>query len=144
MDTLAAAFGLPVGFSDHTPGIAVAIAAVARGASVIEKHLTLDSGMEGPDHKASLEPASFAAMVDGIREVEHALGDGRKVPAPSEVKNMAIARKCLVAARDLAAGEVFTAADIAVKRAGAGRSPFDYWDVIGSTATRPYIEDEPI
>lgn len=144
MDTLAAAFGLPVGFSDHTPGIAIPIAAAARGAIVIEKHMTLDRSMAGPDHKASLEPAEFAAMVDGIRQVELALGDGRKQPAPSERKNIEIARKSIVAARAIAAGEIFTTENLAVKRPGSGFSPFRYWDLLGKPAARGYDPDEPI
>lgn len=144
MDTLAAAFGLPVGFSDHTPGIAVPIAAAARGAVVIEKHMTLDRGMDGPDHKASLEPAEFAAMVEGIRHVELALGDGRKQPAPSERKNIEIARKSLVAARAIHAGELFSADNLTVKRPGTGFSPFRYWDLLGKPASRSYEPDEPI
>ncbi len=142
MDTIAAAFGLPVGFSDHTPGIAVPIGAVARGATVIEKHFTLDRSLPGPDHKASLEPSELAAMVAGIRQVEQALGDGRKRPAPSEMKNIEIARRSLVAARPVAAGECWDAANLTAKRPGSGRSPFDYWKVIGARADRDYGGDE--
>jgi N-acetylneuraminate synthase len=144
MDTLSSAFGLPVGFSDHTPGIAVAIAAAARGAMVIEKHMTLDRNLEGPDHKASLEPAEMAAMVASIRQVEAALGDGVKQPAPSEVKNIAIARKSLVAAKAIAAGEPFTPENLVVKRPGNSASPFAYWDLLGQKAQRAYEPDEPI
>lgn len=144
MDTLASAFCLPVGFSDHTPGIAVPIAAAARGAIVIEKHLTLDRNMDGPDHKASLEPGEFASMVTGIRHVELALGDGIKQPAPSERKNMEIARKSIVAARAIAAGEPFTEENLAIKRPGSGFSPFRYWDILGKPAARSYAPDEPI
>ncbi|BBL70273.1 N-acetylneuraminate synthase [Methylogaea oryzae] len=143
MDALAA-FGLPVGYSDHTPGIAVPIAAVARGARIVEKHLTLDQNLPGPDHKASLAPAEFAAMVAGIREVEQALGDGVKVPAPCELRNAPVARKSLVAARPLRLGEVFDAANLTVKRPGSGRSPMDYWDVLGTAAGRDYGDDEVI
>lgn len=144
MDTLAAAFGLDAGFSDHTPGIAIAIAAAARGARVIEKHLTLDCGMDGPDHRASLEPADLAAMVAGIRQVELALGDGRKTPAASELKNMVVARKSLVAATSIAAGEPFTLDNLTIKRPGTGASPLDLWDRLGQPADRDYGEDEPI
>lgn len=144
MDTLAAAFGLPVGYSDHTHGIAVAIAAVARGACIIEKHLTLDQTLPGPDHRASLAPPEFAAMVTGIREVELALGDGVKIPAPCEVRNAAVVRKSLLAARALSCGEVFDKDNLTVKRPGTGRIPMDYWDVLGRAANRDYGEDEVI
>ncbi len=142
MDTLAVAFGLPVGFSDHTPGIAVPIGAVARGATVIEKHFTLDRSLPGPDHKASLEPSELIEMVAGIRQVEQALGDGRKRPAPSEMKNIDIARRSLVAACSVAAGECWDANSLTAKRPGGGRSPFEYWQVIGSRAERDYGSDE--
>lgn len=144
MDTLRAAFGLRVGFSDHTPGIALPIAAVARGADIIEKHLTLDCSMSGPDHRASLEPHEIAAMVKAIREVELALGNGAKVPAPSELKNVDVARKSLVAARDIAKGEAFTCENLTVKRPGGGLSPFEYWDTLGKLAERDYQRDERI
>lgn len=142
MDTMATAFGIPVGFSDHTPGIAVAIGAVARGARVIEKHFTLDRSLPGPDHKASLEPDELRAMVAGIRQVEQALGDGRKRPAPSEMKNVDIARRSLVAARAVAAGERWDATKLTAKRPGSGRTPFDYWQLIGQPAERDYAADE--
>ena len=144
MDTLAAAFGLKVGFSDHTPGIAIPLAAVARGACVLEKHFTLDRSLPGPDHKASLEPGELAAMVAGIRQVSIALGDGRKVPAPSEVKNIAIARRSLVAERALVAGEQWSADNLSCKRPGTGRSPYDYWSLISRSAERDYAADELI
>jgi len=144
MDTMRAAFGLPVGFSDHTSGIAVAIAAAARGATVIEKHLTLDRTMAGPDHMASLEPAEFAAMIASIRDVEAALGEAIKAPAPSERKNVAIARKSLVAAHTIAAGETFTPENLAIKRPGNGTSPIEYWDILGRVATRAFDPDESI
>lgn len=144
MDTLAAAFGLPVGFSDHTEGDTVAIAAVARGAAVIEKHLTLDRTLPGPDHRASMEPAAFQAMVTAIRTVEAALGDGRKRPAPSEVGNMPIARKSLVAACDLAAGDLLSAETVAVMRPGTGRSPLRYWSSLGQPAGRAYTAGEAL
>lgn len=144
MDTLHAAFGLPVGYSDHTEGIAVPIAAVARGAKLIEKHFTLDRTLPGPDHKASLEPDELTAMVRSIRDIEKALGNPRKAPAVSEVKNMDIARKSLVAARNIEKGETFTADNLTVKRPGSGRSPMDYWEVLGMPAERAYREDETI
>jgi N-acetylneuraminate synthase len=141
MDTLAETFGLPVGFSDHSEGISVSIAAVARGAVVIEKHLTLDRGMPGPDHVASIEPKEFAAMVAGIRQVERALGDGRKVPMPSELKTIPIARKSLAARVAIRRGEVFSRENVCVKRPGQGMSPGLYWDLIGQRATRDYAAD---
>ena len=144
MDTLRKAFGLPVGLSDHSPGINVAIAAAARGAVTIEKHFTLDRTLPGPDHKASLEPGELKAMVEGIRQVERALGDGRKTPTPSEIKNIAVVRKCLVARRAIQAGETFSEDNLAVKRAGGALAPDRYWDWLGRTATRAYAEDEAI
>lgn len=134
IDTMTAAFGLPVGYSDHTDGIAVAVAAAARGACVIEKHFTLDRNLPGPDHRASLEPDGLAAMVEAIREVEAALGNGRKAPAACEAANAGVARKSLVAARDIAVGQRLAAADIAAMRPGNGRSPMDYWDLLDSLA----------
>lgn len=143
MDTLAAAFGLPVGLSDHTPGIAIALAAVARGACVVEKHFTLDRNLPGPDHLASLEPDQLATMVRDIRQVEAALGDAVKRPAAAELKNIAVARRGLVAARAIAKGEVFTADSLAVKR-GGGDSPMRYWDWLGRPALRDYAADEAV
>ena len=144
MQTIAQAFGMAVGYSDHTDGIAVPIAAVAMGATVIEKHLTLDRTMDGPDHQASLEPDQFAAMVQGIRAIEQALGDGIKRPTASERANLPIVRKSLVAARAIQAGEPFTAANITPKRPGTGISPM-HWDaLIGSKAPRAYAPDELI
>jgi len=137
-----AAFGLPVGYSDHTNGIAIALGAVARGAAVIEKHFTLDSKLPGPDHRASLEPAQLAEMVRGIRSIDAALGDGIKRPQPSELKNLPIARKSLVAARAIKRGERFTPENITPKRPGTGLSPMNYWDVLGQAAPRDYEADE--
>jgi N-acetylneuraminate synthase len=144
MATLRGAFGLRTGYSDHTLGSAIPIAAAALGAEVIEKHVTLDRTLPGPDHRASLEPAELKQMVVAIRHVESALGDGMKAPRPSEAKNMTIARKSLVAARAIKAGELFTAENVTTKRPGNGRSPFDYWEVIGQPAARNYSEDEVI
>lgn len=135
-DTLAQAFGLAVGYSDHTAGITIPIAAVARGAKLIEKHFTLDREMEGPDHKASLEPDELAAMVAGIRSVEIALGSALKSPTVSELKNRNIVRKSLVAAKDIAEGEAYTDCNLETKRPGTGISPFMYWDLIGKQASR--------
>jgi N-acetylneuraminate synthase len=144
MDTLRQAFGLPVGYSDHTVGISVGIAAAARGATVIEKHFTLDRTLPGPDHAASLEPAELARMVAAVREVELSLGDGVKMPTPSERRNIAIARKSLFAARDIAAGEPFTEANLTAMRPGDGRSPLDYWSLVGTPAPRAYRAGEKI
>jgi N-acetylneuraminate synthase len=144
MDTLACAFDLPVGYSDHTLGIEASLAAVARGAVMIEKHLTLDRTRPGPDHAASLDPRQFAALVEGIRLVEQSLGDGRKLPQPVEAKNISIARKALVAAKPIAAGEKFSIANLAAKRPGQGLAPIALWDLIGRTAHRSYAVDEAI
>jgi N-acetylneuraminate synthase len=134
MDTLAEAFGLPVGYSDHTPGIAVPIAAVARGARVIEKHVTLDRTLPGPDHKASLEPSELADMVAGIRAAEAALGSPLKEPAPSERGNIAIARRSLVAERAIRRGEALAIGAIGARRPGSGISPMQLWAVLGRRA----------
>ena len=144
MVNLATAFGVPVGYSDHTQGIEVPIAAVALGATVIEKHFTLDRQLPGPDHQASLEPAELRAMVSAIRNIETALGDGIKRPSPSEQKNRAIARKSLVAARPIRAGEPFSADNLAVKRPGTGVSPMRWDDYIGRPSPRDYAADELI
>lgn len=141
MDTLAAAFGLETGYSDHTQGIHVPIAAVARGARVIEKHFTLDRTLPGPDHKASLEPAELVAMVAAIRDIERCLGDGVKRPTATEWKNREVARKSLVAADATAAGAPLA---LACKRPGTGLSPFQYWSLAGTPARRAYAADEPI
>lgn len=144
MQTVSQAFGVAVGYSDHTDGIAVPIAAVAMGATVIEKHITLDCSMEGPDHRASLEPKQFAAMVKGIRVIERALGDGIKRPTASERANLPIVRKSLVAAREIQAGEPFTPENITAKRPGTGISPM-HWDALmGRNAPHAYAPDELI
>ncbi len=144
MDTMRSAFGLPVGFSDHTRGIAVAIAAVARGAVVIEKHFTLNRNLPGPDHKASLEPDELKAMVTSIRQVEAALGSSLKEPTDSEIKNRDIVRKSLVAARPIKKGHLLTAANLTAKRPGTGISPIHYWDMLGKNAGRTYRKDDLI
>ena len=144
MDTLAAAFGLPVGYSDHTSGIHVSLAAVARGARVIEKHFTLNRDLPGPDHKASLEPDELRQLVCQIREIEQALGDGIKHPTASEWKNRDAARRSLVAAKKIKAGEVFTEENLACKRPGTGTNPSAYWQTLGQTATRNYADDEAL
>ncbi len=144
MNTIKEEFNVNVGYSDHTKGIEVPIAAVALGATVIEKHFTLDRNMEGPDHKASLEPNELKAMVDSIRHIELALGNGMKQPAESEKKNMAVARKSIIASKDIKAGEIFTENNLTVKRPGTGISPMRWFDVIGKCALRDFEEDELI
>lgn len=144
MLTLKREFGTPVGYSDHTRGIEVPVAAAALGAEVIEKHFTLDRNMEGPDHKASLEPDEFAQMVSAVRHVELALGDGVKRVAPSERKNLAIARKSIVAKRDIQAGEAFTEENLTTKRPGGGVNPMRWNEVLGCPAKRLFHADELI
>jgi N,N'-diacetyllegionaminate synthase len=130
-----------IGYSDHTSGIEVPIAAAALGAAVIEKHFTLDKNMEGPDHKASLEPEELALMVRSIRNIEKAMGTGIKVPSPSEIKNMPIARKSIIAGRNIKKGEIFTEENITIKRPGTGISPMRWFDVLGTTAVQDFEED---
>ena len=142
MDTLRARFALPVGLSDHTLGLEVALAAVGRGAAIVEKHLTLDKALPGPDHRASLDPAEMAALVRGIRTVESALGDGDKRPAPSELDTRRVARKSVVAARALRAGERLTAGDVAIKRPGTGIPPGELDRVLGRRLRRDVAVDE--
>lgn len=137
-------FGVKVGYSDHTKGIEVPIAAVALGAEVIEKHFTLDRTLPGPDHKASLEPNELKAMVDAIRNIEQALGDGQKHVSASEERNMAIARKSIVAAKDIKKGEFLTEDNLTTKRPGSGISPMRWDEVIGTKAIRDFAEDELI
>jgi N,N'-diacetyllegionaminate synthase len=146
MQTLESAFpGLKgIGYSDHTLGIEVPIAAVAMGAIVIEKHFTLDQTLPGPDHRASLEPDDLKAMVHAIRNIEAALGDGAKEPTDSESKNRQIARKSIVAAKGIAAGAEFTEENLTVKRPGTGMSPMLWDQLIGTKAQRAYSEDEVI
>lgn len=141
MDTLATLGCGGIGYSDHTLGIEVPIAAAARGAAVIEKHFTLDKNLPGPDHRASLEPAEFKAMVDAVRNIEVALGTGVKTAAPSEVANINVARKSIVAARDIKCGETFTEENITVKRPGGGINPMLWDDVIGKRASRDFAYD---
>ena len=133
-----------IGYSDHTLGIEVSIAAVAMGATVIEKHFTLDRNPPGPDHRASLKPDELKAMVNGIRNIEKTLGDGIKRPTPSEINNIPIVRKSLVAATAIRAGECFTEFNLAVKRPGTGISPMRWNEVLGSSAVRDYKADELI
>jgi N-acetylneuraminate synthase len=144
MDTMAAAFGLPVGYSDHTLGIEVSLAAVARGAKVIEKHFTHDRSLPGPDHMASLEPAELGQLVSGIRNIERALGSPLKGPVPAELRNRTVARRSLVAARPVSKGEPFTADMITAKRPGDGLSPMEAWSLIGRVASRDFDADEQL
>ncbi len=144
METLRSAFGTKVGYSDHTKGIEVAIAAVAMGASVIEKHFTLDRNLPGPDHVASLEPDELKRLVDSIRNIENAIGHSEKRVSASERKNIWVARKSIVAACDIKRGEVLTTDNLTVKRPGSGITPMRWDEVIGRTAIRDFSKDELI
>jgi N,N'-diacetyllegionaminate synthase len=144
MQTIKEETGVSVGYSDHTPGIEAAVAAAALGATVIEKHFTLDRNMKGPDHKASLEPNELTEMVRAVRHIEQALGDGEKKPSASEKKNMAVARKSLVAKCLIKGGEMFTEENLTAKRPGTGLSPMLWNQVIGQKAKRDFAADEMI
>ena len=144
IDTMRRAFGLKVGYSDHTVGDEVSIAAVALGASVLEKHFTLDRTLPGPDHAASLEPDELVSLVRGVRSVELALGTGIKQPGAAEVANRAVARKSLLAARDLPEGHVLTRDDIVVKRPGDGISPMALWAMVGQVTTSAVAKGEAL
>jgi len=144
MVTIGNTFDIPFGYSDHTLGIEVDIAAVAMGATVIEKHFTLDKNMEGPDHKGSLEPDELVAMVKSIRNIEKALGSSIKKPSKSEKPNMAIARKSIVTNRTIKKGEILNADNLAIKRPGNGISPMRWDEVVGTVAQKDYLEDELI
>lgn len=144
MQTMRKRFGLEVGYSDHTQGIEVPIAAVAMGATIIEKHFTLDRNMEGPDHKASLEPNELKQMVASIRNIERAFGNGIKEPQESEKKNIAIARKSITAKCNIKKGDIFTESNLTTKRPGNGISPMKWDEIIGKVANRDYKEDELI
>lgn len=144
MLTMRSYFGVPVGYSDHTMGIEVAIAAVAMGAVVIEKHFTLDRNAEGPDHKASLEPDELKEMIKSIRHVEQAMGDGVKRASRSEISNMRVARKSIVASKEIHKGEIFTEDNLTSKRPGNGISPMRWFEVLGQKAKREFREDEMI
>lgn len=144
MQTLEAAFGLSTGYSDHTAGIAIPVAATALGAQLIEKHFTLDKTLPGPDHKASLEPQELKAMVQAIRDAKLSLGSAVKTPQPSEVKNKHIARKSLVAAATIQPGEIFTEQNLVCKRPGNGLSPYLYWSLLGKKAQQSYEEGDLI
>jgi len=142
--TIRDAFDLDVGYSDHTIGIEIPVAAVAIGATVIEKHFTLNRNMEGPDHKASLEPYELKNMVSAIRNIELAMGTGDKKPTESEIKNMTIARKSIIASRSIKKGEVFSDDNLTVKRPGNGISPMRWYEVTGQKAIKDFSEDELI
>ena len=144
MQTLRTRFGLPVGLSDHSAGIAVPVAAAALGATIIEKHFTLDRGLPGPDHRASLEPGELAAMVKLVRQVGLALGDGVKRPMPSESGNIAIARRSIVALRPISKGDLLTEDNIGARRPGTGISPLYLWDWLGKPASRDFCAGDPI
>ena len=144
MLTLREKFDCQVGFSDHSVGIHLAVAAVAMGATVIEKHLTIDRDLPGPDHKASLEPNEFKNLVDQVRDLENAFGDGIKRPTEVELKNKKIARRSLVALKAIKTGDVFTSENVSIKRPGTGRSPFEYWSLLGTKATSDIAENEVI
>ncbi len=144
IETMSKAFGLPVGYSDHTEGIAVSIAAIALGATVIEKHFTLDKSLPGPDHQASLEPQELGALIKGIRAADLALGNSKKIAVLAERANRTVARKSLVALTSLKKGDVFTAENLGCKRPGHGVSPLYYWDILGTVADRDYLEDETV
>lgn len=144
MDTLENHFHLKVGLSDHSQGIVVPIAAVARGACVIEKHFTLDKHLEGPDHLASLDPKELTEMIKGIRIVEQSLGEGKKNIKPSELKNKSLVRRALVAKRAIKSGEAFTEENMGMKRPEGGKSPMEYWNFLGEKATRAYEQDDEL
>jgi N-acetylneuraminate synthase len=144
MLTLREKFDCQVGFSDHSVGIHLAVAAVAMGATVIEKHLTIDRDLPGPDHKASLELNEFKNLVDQVRDLENAFGDGIKRPTEVELKNKKIARRSLIALKAIKTGDVFTSENISIKRPGTGRSPFEYWSLLGTKATSDIAENDLI
>lgn len=144
MQTLEKELNLPVGYSDHTQGIEIPVAAVAMNACIIEKHFTLDRSMEGPDHKASLEPDELNAMVQAVRNVEQALGNGKKEPSPSELGNISVVRKSIVAKCGIKKGDTFTEDNLTVKRPGNGISPMRWHEMIGKQAERDFAEDEPV
>jgi N-acetylneuraminate synthase len=144
LDTFQAAFGLKVGYSDHTDGMTASLAAVVKGAQVIEKHFTLDQTYDGPDQKSSLEPKEFKIMVDSIRQCEKAMGRSIKMPTTVEIKNSKIVRKSIMAAREIKKGEIFSEDNLICKRPGDGISPMSFWDVLGKAAKRSFLADELI
>ena len=144
MRTLREKFNCQVGLSDHSVGTHISVGAVAMGATVIEKHLTTSRNLEGPDHKASLEPQEFKILVENIRDIEKALGSSEKNPTATEIKNRQVARRSIVASRRIKSGETFTTENIVVKRPGTGQSPFKYWDLLGTKSQRDIAENELI
>lgn len=144
MDTLQTRFQLPVGYSDHTLGINIALASVARGATVLEKHFTLDRKLPGPDHRASLEPPELASLIAGVRQIEVALGDGKKTPRSSEIKNISIARRSIVAATTIRAGENFSQKNLTFKRPAHGQAPIEFWGLLGKPAKRAFRKDDEV
>ena len=144
MKTMRERFGVAIGYSDHTPGVEVSVAAVALGAKVIEKHFTLDKDMPGPDHKASLDPEELKTLVRQIRHIEKALGRFEKIPSDSEAKNIKIARKSIVAKKAIKEGETFTVENLTTKRPGSGINPMKWYDVLGTKAQKNYQEDDLI
>jgi len=144
MVTMRNAFSLRTGYSDHSQGIIVPITAVAMGATLIEKHFTIDKNLHGPDHKASLNPDELKIMVNAIRDVEQVLGNGIKAPTPSEIKNLVVVRKSLVASKNISKGDIFTKDNIAIKRPGIGKSPMEYWDIMKKNSQYDYCIDEVI
>ena len=135
---------MPVGYSDHTLGIHISIAAVALGATIIEKHFTLDKNLTGPDHSSSLNPSELIQLVQNIRNIEDALGNGEKLISKSEYKNLKIARKFVVASTKINKGEIFSKENISVKRSGGGESPFKYWEFLGKKSKNNYKKDQII
>lgn len=144
MATIKNEFGVNVGYSDHTTGISVPIAAVALGAKVIEKHFTLDKEMEGPDHRASLDPTELKNMVRGIREIENSMGDGTKVPSLAELENAKVVRKSLIAAKDIQIGDIFSEENLTTKRPGSGISPMKWKEYLGKSSTKKYSKNDLI
>jgi N,N'-diacetyllegionaminate synthase len=144
MITMRQAFKVPVGYSDHTSGIEIAIASAALGAEVIEKHFTLDRSMKGPDHKASIEPTEFKKMIVSIRNVEIAMGNGKKIPAKSELKNIDVVRKSIIAKIDIKKGEILTTNNLTAKRPGSGISPYKLDSILGKKAKKNFKKDELI
>lgn len=144
MQTMKSAFGLQVGYSDHSQGITVPVVAAALGATIIEKHFTLDKTLEGPDHKASLDPAELREMVASVRATGLVMGDGIKGPRGAEVSNLSVARKSLIASATIQKGELFSKGNLGIKRPGEGMNPFLYWQLLGKPASRDYAPDELI
>ena len=139
IQTMSHAFNLPVGFSDHSEGISMPLASISFGVSILEKHFTLDKSMEGPDHKASLNPFELKEMIDGIRQIEIALGDGVKKPTLSELKNKNVVRKSLIASKEIKTGDKFNFKNVCIKRPGDGMSPYSYWDILGEVSSKSYL-----